>query len=177
MRILGAFTAVIGSQIVCLVASSGAELDQRGIHGAMRNLSNMTSFYAIADVPYTAYERKILESQLKALKPGVDFLVHLGDIKNGTSSCDQSLVNQIDNIMAKSPVPVLMVIGDNEYNDCKPDPKKALSIWRNKFVGYHKKHWAPRSQCRADDESPRVLCIRQQANSFYRTQLGWGIGT
>ena len=105
------------------------------------NTSNTSSFWAVADVPYTAAERKTLEGRLKALGTDLDFLVHLGDIKSGTSKCNQTVIDQTDALMRLSPIPVFMVIGDNEFNDCDIDPKTPLAMWRKKFAGYHQKRW------------------------------------
>lgn len=102
-----------------------------------------SSFWAIADAPYTDKDRKILEARLKLLGSDVDFLVHLGDIKSGKSTCNQTVINKVDALMRLAPVPVLMVIGDNEFNDCI-NPKTALNMWRKKFVGYYAKYWTPK---------------------------------
>jgi Calcineurin-like phosphoesterase len=115
----------------------------------MQATLDTTSFWAIADVPYTANDRKILEARLKVLGSDVDFLVHLGDIKTGTSVCNQSVINDMDNLLKSLPVPVLMVIGDNEFNDCI-NPNQAL-------------------RCPIDQ---KFFLFCQQTNSLHRAQFG-----
>jgi hypothetical protein len=103
---------------------------------------NKTSFWAIADVPYSLGDRKILASQLVGLGSDVDFLIHLGDVKAGRSACNETVLNEIDGILKLSPVPVFMVVGDNEFNDCQTiEPSQALALWIRVFVPYNTKYW------------------------------------
>jgi len=76
------------------------------------------------------------------LGSNVDFLIHLGDFKPGNSKCDQSRIDQLDDVLKMSPVPVFIVVGDNEYNDCRNiSPRKALTHWRNAFERYDVRYW------------------------------------
>lgn len=136
MCLSATLAAVAAADILC--PSCEASETER----LMQATVNTSSFWAIADVPYTAAERTTLEARLKVLGSEADFLVHLGDIKSGASKCNQTVIDQIDELMRLSPVPVFMVIGDNEFNDCDIDPNAALAMWRNKFSGYHQKHWS-----------------------------------
>ena len=60
---------------------------------------NKTSFWAIADVPYSIGDRNILVSQLLGLGSNVDFLIHLGDIKAGHSACNKTVIDQMDEVL------------------------------------------------------------------------------
>jgi Calcineurin-like phosphoesterase len=119
--------------------------------------NSTTLFWAIADVPYTLKDGKTLSSRLPKLDANVDFLIHLGDIKRGFTPCNQKALDRVDSIMKLSPVPVLMIVGDNEFNDCETDPEVALTLWRKTFVGYEKKYWTPQFQVHRMPERPEVF--------------------
>lgn len=94
-------------------------------------------FYAVADAPYTDVEKSQLAEQMRSIDLSVDFVVHLGDIRfgRGDRGCALSEYTEVADILKQSPVPVLLVVGDNEFNDC-PDPVQALSHWRRTFSGF-----------------------------------------
>lgn len=104
--------------------------------------ANMTSFWVIADVPYSPRDRVILDGQIPELASNVDFLIHLGDIKSERIKCGQAVLNQMDDVLKRSPVPVFLILGDNEFNDCIGIPQsRALDLWRNTFARYDVKYW------------------------------------
>ncbi len=84
---------------------------------------NMTSetlltFCVIADVPYTKEEAAALPNQIATQMDGCDFLVHLGDLFEGDTSCDIEYYHTIRDMMLQSKVPTFVIPGDNEWNDC-----------------------------------------------------------
>lgn len=104
--------------------------------------ANLTRFWAIADVPYNDLDKTRLGIKMQSLGSDADFLVHLGDIKNQSSPCTQDALTRVDAKMKLCPVPVFMLVGDNEYNDCTNiQPSVALTMWRKTFSRYDKKHW------------------------------------
>jgi Calcineurin-like phosphoesterase len=106
------------------------------------NRMNHTSFWVIADVPYSRHESVVVSRQVKILESNVDFLVHLGDIKSEHTPCGQLALDEADSILRGSPVPVFIIVGDNEYNDCyNIAPSRALELWRNSFSRYDLKYW------------------------------------
>ena len=135
---------------------------------------NTSSFWAIADVPYTAKDRVILEARLKVLGTDADFLVHLGDIKSGTSVCNQAVIDQMDALMKSSPVPVLMVIGDNEFNDCTK-PRAALTMWRRTFAGYAAKYWSPKFVVTQMPNRPEVFSFVNKETLYIGLNLVGGL--
>lgn len=54
------------------------------------------------------------------------FVVHLGDIKPGAGACDETVYQDVQRILIEFKVPTFIVLGDNEYNDCK-DPDQGLA--------------------------------------------------
>ena len=105
---------------------------------------NRTSFFVIGCVPYDEGDRDVLIAQISSLNAtDTDFLIHVGDIKNGESDCSQDILDDVDSILKLSPVPVFMVVGDNEFNDCRNiSPDEALDMWRATFVGFNAKYWS-----------------------------------
>ena len=87
----------------------------------------------IADVPYIPQEVKQLPKQLETQMQGCEFLVHLGDIFKTIPSkgCVESRYTEILNILRQSTIPVYMILGDNEWNDCGSswNVNQGWSLW------------------------------------------------
>ena len=81
----------------------------------------------MGDVPYNQAEYPELLEDLANVSPSDEFFVHLGDIKS-QGLCVTSSYANFRNAMRTSPIPVFIVPGDNEYNDC-PDPNQAWTYW------------------------------------------------
>jgi hypothetical protein len=133
------------------------------------------TFWAVADVPYTFEYGQTLASQLPTLGADVDFLIHLGDLKKGKTPCNQETLDYVDSIMKLSPVPVLMIIGDNGFNDCDIDPKLALDMWRTTFVGYETKYWEPRFRIHRMQGRPEVFYFYRKRTIFFGLNLVGGL--
>jgi hypothetical protein len=60
-----------------------------------------------------------------------EFMVHLGDIMAGSVACTEARYRQVRDLMLLSTVPVFMIPGDNEWNDCGNDAQidEAWSLW------------------------------------------------
>lgn len=96
----------------------------------------------LGDAPYGAdqiadFPRLIAD--LSAAMPAVAEVVHLGDIKNGSSRCDTAYFQYVlDNVNASSR-PFLYTPGDNEWTDCHRanngayDPLERLATLRSMF--------------------------------------------
>jgi hypothetical protein len=81
--------------------------------------STLTQFCVIADVPYTAEEEQALPNQIANQTDGCEFLIHLGDIMRGADRCAEERYVAVRNILTTySNIPVFMLPGDNEWNDC-----------------------------------------------------------
>ncbi len=99
-------------------------------------------FYAIGDAPYLFLEVPLLAAQLTALPPDAEFLVHVGDIKWSATPCEESSYRDVANLLRLARCPVLVVPGDNEWNDCR-DPDQAWQFWCKYFLHFEQ-HWKPR---------------------------------
>ena len=100
----------------------------------------LASFYAMGDTPYTLEDQILLVAQLKNLSTNNTlFAVHLGDIKTGKSKCEESIYYRVAEYLKTSPLPMFMLVGDNEWNDCN-NPETAWDFWTNHFMHFDL-HW------------------------------------
>jgi len=94
-------------------------------------------FAAMGDTPYYESETE-LENVSMALNQmadkGVPFVVHVGDIIRSGTECSQALYQLRANIFSNSPIPFIITIGDNEFNDCR-DPELARTHFINVILG------------------------------------------
>jgi hypothetical protein len=99
-------------------------------------------FFAVGDVPYSESEVRPLQALLAAAAAQhPPFIVHVGDIKSGSSRCTDANLYQIAAIFRALPVPVVYTPGDNEWTDCDRfaaggfDPRARLARVREVFFG------------------------------------------
>ena len=85
-------------------------------------------FRLMGDVPYSQSEYSELEADLATVGATDEFFAHVGDITAETSSCDESLYSSMESSLLTSSIPVFIVPGDNEWNDCS-NPDQAWSYW------------------------------------------------
>ena len=97
-------------------------------------------FALIGDTPYSDSERRELPRMLDAIAASdVDFVVHVGDIKNGQSRCDDTVFKDRQQLFDSNPAPFIFVPGDNEWSDCGRisngayDPLERLAALRRLF--------------------------------------------
>ena len=97
-------------------------------------------FSVMGDVPRSVVEDTLLQKQivLHNQKSASEFMLHVGDIKSGSAPCDEAVYAKVTDYLSKLDVPVYMVPGDNEWNDCD-DPDLAWRYWIKYFVGFEKR--------------------------------------
>jgi len=100
------------------------------------------TFTAMGDVPYTPQGFIDLAEQIEKHDGNStsSFIMHLGDIKTSADSCNERRYQEVANVLQKSSIPLFIIPGDNEYNDCD-DPIEAFAFWKKYFLHFHKK-WA-----------------------------------
>src|SRR3954452_7221278 len=78
------------------------------------------TFAVIGDIPYgdaqIANFPKVV-AQINA-DPAVQWVDHLGDIKNGSTVCSDAYFQQIKGDFDKFADPLVYTVGDNEWTDC-----------------------------------------------------------
>ena len=105
-----------------------------------RRHADAYSFAVIGDVPYGAEQIQRFPSwiaQINAAEPR--FTVHVGDIKNGSSTCDDAYYSLIRSDFDLFEGPLVYTPGDNEWTDCHRasngayDPLGRLALTRSVF--------------------------------------------
>ncbi|MDF3070591.1 MAG: hypothetical protein K0R38_6192 [Polyangiaceae bacterium] len=95
----------------------------------------------IGDTPYGAAQIEDFPNLLASIAadPRVSSVVHLGDIKNGSSRCDDSYFAQVLAGFSTLTIPLVFTPGDNEWTDCHRanngayDPLERLDALRKVF--------------------------------------------
>lgn len=102
---------------------------------------NTTTFFAIADVPYSDEERLALPQQILSLPEEAEFLIHLGDIRSARDGdrCELNEYQTIAGMLKLSKVPVFLVVGDNEWNDCS-NIEESWGYWGQELAQFED-HW------------------------------------
>lgn len=95
----------------------------------------------IGDTPYGAAQLEDFPNLLAAIDadPRISSVVHLGDIKNGSSRCDDGYFAQVFAGFSALTIPLVFTPGDNEWTDCHRanngayDPLERLQKLREVF--------------------------------------------
>jgi hypothetical protein len=87
--------------------------------GASADAAGYT-FAVIGDIPYGSTEIANFPSVVAQINadPSVEWVTHLGDIKNGSSVCSDSYFNLIKGDFDQFEDPLVYTVGDNEWTDC-----------------------------------------------------------
>ncbi|VAW95562.1 hypothetical protein MNBD_GAMMA21-1486 [hydrothermal vent metagenome] len=94
-------------------------------------------FSAIGDTPYYASDSELerLSETFDLMSThGIPFVVHVGDIFRSWTPCSAELYKIRAAIFTKTPMPFLITLGDNEFNDCV-DANKAQALFREIILG------------------------------------------
>lgn len=102
----------------------------------------VTTFCAIGDVPYTAQQAVELQTQILELPSDAEFLVHVGDLREEKTHavCVEEDYASVSAILRRSPVPVFVLLGDNDWNDCL-NPVDGLAFWMSYFLYFESRYW------------------------------------
>jgi Calcineurin-like phosphoesterase len=136
---------------------------------------NITTFYAIGDVPYTSTEATQLDFQMTHDIPSdAEFLIHVGDIRMAKPGkvCQLSKFQAVAAMLKKSPVPVFIIKGDNEYNDC-PNLSDAVEFWKSTF-GSFETNWAPKFTVKRQSGRPENFSFQYKGVLYIGLNLVGG---
>ncbi|QGF24894.1 metallophosphoesterase [Raineyella fluvialis] len=109
--------------------------------GQHRGQGQDYSMAVIGDVPYGSAQIAAFPTWIDQINadPDVRFVTHVGDIKNGSSRCDDAYFQQIQTDFDRFQDPLVYTIGDNEWTDCHRgnngayNPLERLSALRSVF--------------------------------------------
>ena len=122
--------------IVAITAATTVACTTMNIPGS----SNRFEFGVIGDVPYNDQRKTELGDLLGEVAANdVEFLVHAGDIKSGSTECTDELFADRRALFDTSETPLIYITGDNEWTDCHRenngsfDPIERLGKLRDVF--------------------------------------------
>jgi hypothetical protein len=128
-----------------------------------RDLYPTTTFYAHGDVPYTRIQSRMLRKQMLSIPDDAEFIIHVGDIRMGgkNRSCIASEYENAATLLRFSPVPVFIIIGDNDVVDC-PNPRKGMELWRNEFLRFESRYWNHSLNVHSPDAFPENFSFQHK---------------
>src|SRR5262245_44672561 len=85
-----------------------------------RRASEGFTFALIGDTPYGDAQRQAFPRLVDAINDDrqVHFVLHAGDVKNGSSTCDDARFEDLAALYDTFRVPFILTPGDNEWTDC-----------------------------------------------------------
>lgn len=123
--------------------------------------STQVRFAVMGDTPYYESDSELLqvtEALDEMAMAELPFVVHIGDIMRGRTKCERKLYEMRAGVFSKSPIPFLITIGDNEFNDCKY-PVKSQALFREVILNNPPIHQRITG---ADENFEGLMVIRQQ---------------
>ncbi|MBL8438039.1 MAG: metallophosphoesterase [Zoogloeaceae bacterium] len=92
-------------------AATGTEIDQS---------AKALSIAVLADTPYGNAQRAVFPAMIDSVNndPKVRVVIHLGDLKNGSTSCSNEYLGFVVEQLARLQDPLVYTPGDNEWTDC-----------------------------------------------------------
>jgi Calcineurin-like phosphoesterase len=108
----------------------------------LKVVQQVTTFYAVGDVPYSDLQHYELQEQILAIPSDAEFVIHVGDMRHAGSNakCTLKQYTDVSKTLQLSKVPVFIILGDNDWNDC-PNPSDGLKFWRSTFSNFTTRYW------------------------------------
>ncbi|MCU0541607.1 MAG: metallophosphoesterase [Oscillatoriaceae cyanobacterium Prado104] len=159
---------IIAAIACALIASFGA------LTYAQSSAERPFEFALIGDLPYSAEQ----EAQFPNLIADINrspaaFVVHDGDIKNGSSPCDDATFLSRKQLFQKFEIPFILVYGDNEWTDCHRanngsyDPVERLAKLREIFSQGSQSLGKRTLTMTRQSENPQFAKYRENARWIY----------
>jgi hypothetical protein len=110
--------AILGALVLGLPAGAAAASDHTGDRG--NGHGDSYTFAVIGDIPYGAAQIARFPEVVQQINndPQVEFVDHLGDIKDGSSVCSDEYFAQVKAQFDTFADPLVYTVGDNEWTDC-----------------------------------------------------------
>ena len=104
--------------LVLAAASASSAAAQSGPNPFKRRHTQPVQVALIGDVPYRDADILKLDEVIREInESGVDLTLHSGDIKSGSSTCADELLQQRFDQLAQLQRPLIYTPGDNEWTD------------------------------------------------------------
>lgn len=127
---------ILGSIAASSAVAAIKKREQETSMFAGANLGERVVFYVTSDTPTDAAAEGRLAKDLRNIPSDSHFIVHLGNIQDASLSfCPKTRYSDVASLLRKSPVPMFIVPGADDWTRC-PDPEKALSNWMDSFEDF-----------------------------------------
>lgn len=133
----------VGATVLAVALATSAAITPAGADNSANRSARPLTLAVIGDTPYGADQADPTTFQGLlddiAADPKVRTVLHVGDIKNGSTVCSDEYFQQIYAAFAESKEPVVYTPGDNEWTDCHRtnnggyDPYDRLDVLRETF--------------------------------------------
>jgi Calcineurin-like phosphoesterase len=110
---------VLAAVAACLAATPVAAAEPGG-SGPAGPATAPVTFALLGDTPYGDAQRAAFPTLVSAVNadPRIRFVLHAGDIKNGSSTCDDARFADLSALYDTFADPFVLTPGDNEWTDC-----------------------------------------------------------
>ncbi|MGP3915541.1 metallophosphoesterase [Nonomuraea sp. 10N515B] len=87
---------------------------------AQASSGSSVTFALIGDTPYGDAQQAVFPKLVDSIDadPDVRFVLHAGDVKNGSSTCDDARFTTLAGLFGTFDDPFVLTPGDNEWTDC-----------------------------------------------------------
>ena len=131
------------------------------------------SFALMGDQPYNNLLETATDSLIQHMSqdPGVQWVLHVGDIKGGGEPCTNELLTRRVEQLQRSEKPLLLVPGDNEWTDCHRASNGGFDSQER--LAYLRKLAFAQSTSLGKNRFP----VRQQTSAPFPEHLMWRQGS
>jgi hypothetical protein len=161
------FVSITGIGVRTYAQSSGDSLRDSFV-------SQPFEFALIGDLPYSAEQEAKFPSLMADInRSPAAFVVHDGDIKNGSSVCDDATFVSRKQFFGNFEWPFILVYGDNEWTDChRPkngsyDPVERLAKLREIFSNGNQSLGKRTLTLTRQSENPQFAKFRENVRWIY----------
>lgn len=97
----------------------------------------------------------VLEAQMNSIPSDAEFIVFVGDLRKAgiNNTCRLVEYQNVARMFRLSPVPVFVIIGDNDAADC-PNKSEGLQFWNQEFIQFESRYWTHNFVIRRQDGYP-----------------------
>ena len=136
----------------------------------------ITVLYTHGDAPYAPDQAIRLEAQMKSVPADAEFIVFVGDLRKAGDAltCRREEYEAVARLFRFSPVPVFVLIGDNDANDC-PNIADGLQYWNDNFLNFESRYWNHTFFIRRQDGYPNNFAFTHKKSLFVGLNIIGGL--
>ena len=165
----------MGTLLLAGVVSTTVQPDTRSSDDDGREARKRTfAFALIGDHPYDAMQAAKVPTLFAALDAAeIEFVIHDGDFKSGSSLCDDATFLDRYHLFQSSAHPFIYLFGDNEWTDCHRsgaggfDPVERLAKLRRMFTQGPMSLGKKVLPLTRQSEDPRYATFRENVRWLY----------